>query len=255
MKLNFHTIGAGRPLLILHGLLGSLDNWMPHAQLLSDEFQVFLLDLRNHGRSPHADEFNYDLLAGDVVDFLHEQKIQRARVLGHSMGGKIAMRLAQLHPDLIERLLVLDMAPRAYAPRYAEILHTMHELDLSNFQHRSDVDVALQAVAPDKNIRQFLLKNIGRNAAGQMHWKPNVASLRANYQSVRAALPTEVTFSGPTLFIRGGRSDYIRPEDETLIQTLFPAAEIATIATASHWVHAEAPEEFLRLTRRFFTSA
>lgn len=255
MRLNFHTIGIGEPLIILHGLLGSLDNWMPHAQLLARDFQVSLLDLRNHGRSPHADAFDYDLLAADVAEFMRDQNLARVNLLGHSMGGKVAMRFAQLHPEATRRLLVLDMSPREYPPRYAEILHTMHTLDLRQFRHRAEVDAALIPAAPDKNVRQFLLKNIGRDEEGNLRWKPNLASLRENYHCVRGAIPADSTFGGATLFIRGERSDYVLPEDETLIKTLFPAAKIATIPDAGHWVHAEAPEEFLRLAREFFQAA
>lgn len=241
-------------MVILHGLLGSLDNWMPHAQTLSARFQVCLLDLRNHGRSPHALEFDYDLMAGDVAEFVRDQNLSAINLLGHSMGGKVAMRFAQLYPELTQRLIVADMSPREYPPRYAEILHAMHALDLSQFQQRSEVDVALEHVAPDKAIRQFLLKNIGRDNAGRMKWKPNVAVLRANYHQIRAALPTEPAFTGPTLFVRGGKSDYVRDEDFDLIKKLFPNATVKTIPTAGHWLHAEAPEEFQRIITRFLSA-
>lgn len=253
MKLHHHTVGHGPPLLILHGLLGSLDNWMPHAQMLATQFQVFLLDLRNHGRSPHADEFSYDLMAADLATFITEQRLGPVHLLGHSMGGKVAMRFAQLHPALTQKLIVADMAPREYPPRYAEILATMHALDLRQFQQRTEVDAALAAVAPDKNIRQFLLKNIGRDDAGRMRWKPNVPAIRANYHEVRAALPLEQTFTGPALFVRGGQSDYIRAADLELIQKLFPAAKFATIPGTGHWLHAEAPERFIQIISDFLS--
>lgn len=228
---------------------------MSHAQALAGQFQVCLLDLRNHGRSPHAAEFDYDLMAGDVAEFARDRNFSSIHLLGHSMGGKVAMRFAQLYPDLTEKLIVADMAPRAYPPRYAEMLHTMHALDLSQFQQRSEVDAALESVAPDKAIRQFLLKNIGRDDAGQMKWKPNVAAIRANYHQIRAALPLEQTFTGPTLFVRGGKSDYVRSEDFDLIKNLFPAAKIETIPAAGHWLHAEAPSEFLRRITNFLSAA
>jgi len=251
MKLHHHIVGHGPPLVILHGLLGSLDNWMPQAQSLAAQFQVFLLDLRNHGRSPHAEEFNYAALAADVGEFIRDQNLGRVHLLGHSLGGKVAMRLAQLHPELMATLIVADMAPREYPPQYAGILEALHALDLSRFQQRAEVDAALVPVAPDKNIRQFLLKNLGRDAAGQMRWKPNVAALRANYENIRRALPLTPACAGPTLFIRGGKSDYIRDEDVALIQQLFPRVKLETIATAGHWVHADAPAEFLQLVTEF----
>jgi len=251
MKLNHHIVGQGLPLIILPGLLGSLDNWMPHAQMLSARFRVCLLDLRNHGRSPHVDEFDYEVMAADIAEFIHEQNLGPGHLLGHSMGGKVAMRFAQLHPELTQKLIVVDMSPREYAPRYAEILNAMHALDLRQFQQRNEVDAALLTVAPDKNIRQFLLKNIGRDAAGQMHWKPNIPAIRANYAQIRRALPTTSSFGGPTLFLRGGKSDYIRDTDVALIQQVFPHSRLETILTAGHWLHAEAPEEFLRLVTSF----
>lgn len=251
MKLNFRVSGEGPPLVILHGLLGSLDNWVPHAQMLSPRFQVFLIDLRNHGRSPHADEFNYEVMAADLTEFIADQNLGPIHLLGHSMGGKVAMRFAQLHPRATHKLIVVDMSPREYTPRYAGILDAMHALDLSRFQQRAEVDAALTAAAPDKNIRQFLLKNIGRDDHGNICWKPNIPAIRANYHQVRSALPAEPSFTGPTVFVRGGKSDYLRNEDVPQIQQTFPAAKIETIARAGHWVHAETPEEFIQIITNF----
>ena len=251
MKLAYRILGNGPPLLILHGLLGSGDNWIPHATLLAVNFSVFTIDLRNHGRSPHAAEFDYDVMAADLAAFIRDQGLGPVNLLGHSMGGKAAMRFAQLHPDSVQKLVVVDMSPREYAPRYADILDAMHALDLSRFQQRAEVDAALMAAAPDKNIRQFLLKNIGRDAHGHMHWKPNVPAIRANYHQVRRALPTTPSFAGPTLFVRGGKSDYLPDEDVPLIRQLFPAAQVATIASAGHWVHAETPEAFIQIITNF----
>lgn len=251
MKLHHHVVGQGPPLLILHGLIGSLDNWMPHAQALASQFRVFLLDLRNHGRSPHAEDFTYDLMAEDVAGFIRAQNLAPIQLIGHSMGGKVAMRFAQLHPELLHKLIIADMAPREYPPRYAEILAAMHALDLGRFQQRSEVETALLAAVPDKNIRQFLLKNLGRDETGKLRWKPNVAALRANYHHIRCALPLSPPFGGPTLFIRGGQSDYITDSDVPLIRQIFPAATLETIAAAGHWVHAEAPGEFIQITTNF----
>jgi esterase len=252
MKLHFRGSGHGPPLLILHGLLGSLDNWMPPAQQLAAHFQVFLLDLRNHGRSPHATEFNYGVMAEDIAEFIRDQNLGPVNLLGHSLGGKVAMRFAQLHPDTVTKLVVVDMAPREYPPRYDGILDAMHALDLSVFRHRAEVDAALAAAAPEKLIRQFLLKNLGRDPTGALEWKPNIAAICANYSQIRQALPTSNQFRGATLFVRGGKSDYIRAEDFALIRQIFPQAQTQTIVAAGHWVHAETPEEFLRIVREFF---
>jgi esterase len=251
MKLNYRVIGNGPPLLILHGLLGSGDNWIPHAMLLAANFTVFTIDLRNHGRSPHADAFDYEVMAADLAEFVEDQHLAAIHLLGHSMGGKAAMRFAQLHPAAVQRLVVVDMSPREYAPRYTAILDAMHALDLSHLHERAEVDAALLSAAPEKNIRQFLLKNIGRDAGGKLHWKANVPAIRANYQEVRRALPTDANFGGPVLFVRGGKSDYLPETDVPLIRQLFPGARIATIARAGHWVHAETPEEFIQLITEF----
>jgi esterase len=253
MTLNYRVVGNGPPLLILHGLLGSLDNWAPLANMLAVNFSVFALDLRNHGRSPHDAEFNYGVMAADLVEFVQSQNLGPIHLLGHSMGGKVAMRFAQLHPLLVQKLIVADMAPREYPPRYAEMLDAMVALDLRRFQQRAEVDAALLPAAPDSVIRQFLLKNLGRDGNGGLSWKPNVPAIRANYHQIRSALPIAQAFDGPTLFVRGGKSDHVRDSDWALVAQMFPQAELATIAAAGHWLHAEAPAEFLRIVTGFLS--
>jgi esterase len=242
MKLHFRALGTGPPLIILHGLLGSLDNWVPVAQKLAAHFRVHLLDLRNHGRSPHAAEFDYDVMAADVRRFLDDQRIAPTHLLGHSMGAKVAMRVAQLHPDALSRLVVVDMSPREYPARFDTLLDAMHALDVGDCHRRAEVDAILKDAVTDKTVRQFLLKNLGRDGAGRLFWKPNLASIRDNYATVRGALPATPGFDGPTLFLRGEHSDYVRADDLPAIQALFPRATVETIAGAGHWVHADAPE-------------
>jgi esterase len=241
MKLHFHECGSGEPVILLHGLLGSHHNLLPQAERFSEHFRVFALDHRNHGQSPHADEFNYDVMAADILGFMREQNISRARFIGHSMGGKAAMRLAQLHPDAVERLVVVDMSVHSYPPRYAAMLDAMIAMDLYQFQQRHEVDIALEPVVASKTMRQFLIKNLGRDAAGKLFWKPNLAAIRANYDRIRSALPPANAVPCPALFIRGAKSDYIRSDDIRLIQKSFPNAVLDTIEEAGHWVHAEAP--------------
>ncbi len=251
MKLNFQVLGQGEPILILHGLLGSLDNWKPYARAVAGRFQVFLLDLRNHGRSPHASECNYDVMAEDIAEFINDQHLSAVHVLGHSMGGKVALRLAQLYPQQLLKLIVADMGRRENPPRQKEILEAMRALDLSRLQQRTEVEAALASVAPDKALRQFLTKNIGRNDTGKMYWKCNLDSLWAHYQHLLEAIPAEPQFAGPVLFIRGAHSDYIRDEDIPTLRETFPRAEIKTIPEAGHWLHVDAPAEFLRRTLKF----
>lgn len=251
MKLHHREFGSGPPLVVLHGLLGSLDNWVPLAQRFATDFQVFLLDLRNHGRSPHATDTSYELMAEDVLQFLREQKLAPVHLLGHSMGAKVAMRFAQLHPAAIVRLVVVDMSPREYPARHDTLLDAMHALDLARYQRRDQIDQELAAVVPDRTVRQFVLKNLGRDEAGQLIWKPNIASLRASYGQLRATLPGSTAFAGPALFVRGGQSDYVPDNDLPLIRGLFPHVNLATIEHAGHWVHADAPDEFCRIVSDF----
>lgn len=254
MKLHFRALSDGPPLIILHGLLGSLDNWVPVAQKLAAHFQVFLVDLRNHGQSPHAEEFGYDEMAADVRQFLTELRLEAAHVLGHSMGGKVAMRFAQLHPDKVNKLVVVDMSPREYPPRYDTLMDAMLALDLTSFERRDQVDLALSTAEPDKTLRQFLLKNLGRNAAGRLFWKPHLRSIRANYAGVRGSLPPEPRCNRPALFVRGERSDYVQADDRELIHQLFPSAQIETIPGAGHWVHANAPDKVVEVVTSFLLS-
>jgi esterase len=251
MKLHFRAFGDGPPLIILHGLLGSLDNWVPMAQKLAAQFHVFLLDLRNHGHSPHAEVFSYDAMADDVRRFLSDQRLDATHLLGHSMGAKVAMRFAQLHPDAVRKLVIVDMSPREYPPRFDTLMDVMHAINLSNFQRRDEVDQALNTAVPEKTMRQFLLKNLGRDQAGRLFWKPNLASIRANYGKVRGALPTVMSVDRPTLFICGGKSDYIQAGDVPLIHQLFPRATFKTIADAGHWVHADAPDRLTEIVTQF----
>jgi len=253
MKLHFHDCGSGEPVILLHGLLGSHHNWLPQAEKLSGKFHVFALDHRNHGQSPHADEFNYDAMAADVLEFMQEQNISRARIIGHSMSGKVAMRLSQLHPETVERMVVADMSVHSYPPRYATTLDAMLALDLRRFQQRNEVDIALEPVVASKTMRQFLIKNLGRDAAGILFWKPNLAAIRANYDRIRSALPPANAVACPALFIRGAKSDYVRADDLDLIKASFPNAELATIEEAGHWVHAEVPDKFNELVSVFLS--
>ncbi len=251
MKLNSYSVGHGPTLIGLHGLLGSLDNWKLTATRWAGDFTVHLLDLRNHGHSPHADEFNYEVLVADVVEFIRDQHLDRVHLLGHSLGGKVAMRFAQLHPALVSKLVVADMSPRAYPVVHAELLTAMLAINPGAFLQRTEVDAALASAVPDQRLRQFLLKNLARDPAGKLHWRPHLAAIRAALPQLSAALPRTPRFDGPTLFIRGEKSDYIRDEDLTLIREVFPRAQLRTLAGAGHWVHADAPAQFAEVVSEF----
>jgi pimeloyl-ACP methyl ester carboxylesterase len=246
MQLHFKQLGHGEPLVLLHGLFGSADNWQPIARRLAEKFQVFAVDHRNHGQSPHSAEMNYPLMAGDVEKFMAARGIESASVIGHSMGGKTAMQLALQFPSRVAKLIVADMAPRAYAPAHDKIFAALLALDLPSFQTRQQIEDALAPEIPNLVLRRFLLKNLGRNADGKFFWKINLSGLAQNYLKLGEPVAVSAPFTKPALFLRGGKSKYLKPEDEPLIRELFPLAQIQTIAGAGHWVHADQPEEFLR---------
>ena len=251
MRLHFKEYGEGTPLLLLHGLFGGSDNWHGIATRLDDQFQVVVPDLRNHGQSPHSDEMNYPAMAADVAELIAELGWSSAAVLGHSMGGKVAMQLALTRPELVHKLIVADMSPRAYTPLNNEIIAALVALDVASFTSRTEIEAALAGPIPSLNLRRFLLKNLGRNADGVFEWKINLSGLAQSYPNLRAAVAGPLSYSGPVWFIRGGKSEYIQVAGEPSIQELFPQAQIQTIEGAGHWLHAENPEEFTRLVREF----
>ena len=251
MPLHFKQLGHGEPLVLLHGLFGSGDNWFGVAPKLAEKFHVLIPDLRNHGHSPHHAEMDYPLMATDVDKFFAAQKIESAHVIGHSMGGKVAMQFALDFPARVKKLVVVDMAPRAYARVHDKIFAALLAVDLPAFQTRQQIEEVLASEIPSLNLRRFLLKNLGRNEHGKFVWKMNLRGVAENYSRLGEVLSAKNQFDKPALFIRGGKSDYINAADETEIRRRFPAAQVATIAAANHWVHADAPEEFLKLVLDF----
>lgn len=246
MQLHFKQLGQGAPLVLLHGLFGQADNWLGVAPKLAEKFHVFIPDLRNHGQSPHDSEMTYPLMAADVEEFFVAHHLQKAHVIGHSMGGKAAMQFALDFAQRIEKLVIVDIAPRSYPPSHVSIFKALLGLDLSKFQSRTQIEEALAPEIPSLNLRRFLLKNLGRNAANQFIWKMNLKGIWDNYEHVLEPVNGKSPFRGPALFLRGGWSDHVTPADEPEIRRLFPAAHIETIAAASHWVHADAPGEFVK---------
>lgn len=251
MQLSYQSYGQGRPLVILHGLFGSATNWTSLGKALGAHYRVLAVDQRNHGSSPHSAELSYSLLAEDLRGFVTEHELGPIYLLGHSMGGKTAMEFALREPATVERLIVVDIAPRAYPPHHDEILDALGSLDLSAYTSRSALDAALAECIDDLPTRQFLLTNATRDEQGQFRWKLNLPAIDRNYAQLTAAIPGGRSFDSPTLFVRGARSDYIQPQDEATIRALFPQATISTIEDAGHWIHAEAPAAFAALVRAF----
>ena len=250
MTLHSQEYGSGHPLIILHGLFGSLDNWHSLSKILGGSFRVFAVDQRNHGRSPHSDIFTYEALAEDLGEFLDEHKLKSAHVLGHSLGGKTAMQFALTYAHRVDKLIVVDIAPRAYPPVHDEIFDAMIPLDLRTYSSRQAVDEAMAKKIPDVATRQFLMKNLGRDESGGFRWKVNLEAIKKNYDEIARAIESDSTFTKPTLFVRGERSGYVRDSDVPDIRKLFPQAEIAGLDTG-HWVHAEAPQAFSGLVLEF----
>lgn len=250
MNLTFQEYGSGQPLIILHGLLGSLDNWHTISKTIATSFRVLAVDLRNHGRSSHSDTFTYKAMAEDVLQLLDAQHIESAHLLGHSMGGKVAMTLALSNPERVGKLVVVDIAPKAYPRLHDELLGALLSVNLSSYRSRQEVDGALSGRIPDLTVRQFLMKNLARDSAGSFFWKANLEAISRNYEEVASEIRSSAPFLNPTLFVKGERSHYILESDTPLIHKLFPNARIVTI-DAGHWIHAESPALFADVVEQF----
>ncbi|HTF18271.1 MAG TPA: alpha/beta fold hydrolase [Chryseolinea sp.] len=246
MKLFSREYGDGAPLIILHGLLGSSDNWLTQGKLLSPQFKIYAIDQRNHGQSPHDDAFDYQSMVTDLLEFLDANDLRDPVLIGHSMGGKTVMNFALQHPDRVNKLVVVDIAPRAYNLEHYALVNAMAELPLSELKSRNDADTLLAAKVAEPDVRQFLLKNLQRTAEGGFSWKVNLPVIREKLSNVGIDLLTSGTFDKPTLFIKGARSQYIKDTDWERIKTRFPAASLETLETG-HWVQAEKPQEFVDL--------
>jgi len=247
-----HTAhGSGPPVVILHGLLGSARNWATIAKRLAGTYRVLAVDLRNHGSSPWADAMSYEAMAEDVAALVARLGLAQPAVVGHSMGGKVAMQLALSHGDAVGRLVVVDIAPVRYERSFAPYIEAMQQVDLSAAR-RSEVDESLKPAVPDAGVRAFLLQNLVSSDGG-FAWRVNLPALSANMDGIMG-FPESAdrrSFEGPALFLAGGRSDYLRPVHRAGIERLFPRAEFEVIEDAGHWVHAERPADFLEALERF----
>jgi len=266
MKLFYRETGEGEPLVILHGLYGSSDNWMTVARRLGEDYHVFLLDQRNHGRSPHSPHHDYPSMVSDLETFANDRDLERFILLGHSMGGKTAMFFAARHPARIRALIPIDISPRTYRltgdngtsfSMHKKMMEALMQLDLATLHSRDEVMNALENTIPSVRIRQFLLKNLTRDENHRFRWKINLPVLYHSLENILAGLDEDPSLQGkqfssfPVLFIRGADSGYIGEEDIPLIRRFFPGAEIATIPGTGHWLHAEQPQKFIRIILDF----
>lgn len=250
MKLFSRELGQGRPLLILHGLFGSSDNWHSLSRVFADHFKVFVIDQRNHGQSPHHEQHDYDALTEDVHEFITARLIEDPIILGHSMGGKTAMSYAIKYPDKLSRLIVVDIVPKPYPRHHDSILEGLKTIDLKKLGSRREADQILSQFVPEPDVRQFLLKNLARDQYQNFEWRINIPVLEKHIEDMGAGIIQNGKFMGPTLFITGKRSNYFNPGDERIIHNLFPSAVISPIDTG-HWVQAEKPKEFTKIVFDF----
>ena len=246
MKLNYEAYGKGKPVIILHGLFGSLDNWHSFAEHLGEYFRVFVIDQRNHGRSPHADEFSYEMTAEDLKEFMLEQNLESSSLIGHSMGGKTAMQFSFTYPEKVDNLIVVDISPKRNNARYKEVTDAIKALtavDLKNIATLREADEQMMPHVKDFAVRQFLLKNLVRAKNGKFTWKVNLSAISKNYDKIVGGVRGR-PFNRPCVFIRGEHSDYVLDKDWPEIKKYFPHAELVTIPKAGHWVHIDAPHIF-----------
>lgn len=251
MKLHYRTMGEGQPIIILHGVFGTSDNWQTFAKQLSDSYQIFLLDQRNHGLSPHDEAFDYHVMAEDLREFIETHKLENPIILGHSMGGKVAMFFAVSYSDQFKKMIVVDIAPRAYPVHHQKILEALGAVKIDQVSSRKEAENQMKPYIADFGIRQFLLKNLKREDNNSFSWKLNLSVIRDNIKRIGEAVEDSRPVEKPVLFVGGEKSDYIRKEDHSLITRIFPQAHIVAIPGAGHWIHAEQPELLLEQVKQF----
>ena len=244
--------GQGRALLIIHGFLGMSDNWKSFGSIYAAEgFQTHMLDLRNHGKSFHSNNFSYDVMSQDVLEYCQEHNLDKVSIIGHSMGGKVAMLFATLYSEMVEKLIVADIGPKYYKPHHQDIFAGLNAVDFSSKPSRTEVEQLLYPFIPDFGTRQFLMKNLYWVEPGQLGFRFNLEVFNKEIEVIGTALPEGNTFEKPTMFIRGGNSNYILDADLPEIKKYFPNFELVTIPNVGHWLHAENPKVFFEETARF----
>ena len=252
MNLNFKVLGEGSPIIILHGLLGSSDNWQTVAKSFAERHTVFLIDQRNHGRSAWSEEWDYDVMSNDLLEFIEQNKINEPILIGHSMGGKTVMNFAiKYKPELFSKLILVDIAPKKYEIDYTGYLNGMLGLDLTKLNSRASAEEYLKPFTPNVGVLQFLLKNLYRDENGSFDWRPNLKVLLRDLKKIGVPLPENAISEKQALFIRGEKSDYVLDADWLDILKHFPNAKLETIQGASHWVQADQPAAFIEAVNAF----
>jgi esterase len=253
MDLHYKIQGNGKPVIILHGLFGSLDNWQSFSNQLSmNGYQVITVDLRNHGRSGHSNEFNYAVMAADIKELIENLHLNKPVLLGHSLGGKVAMVTANNYPAIVLGIIVVDIAPRYYPLHHMLILEAFKSINLADVTSRKHADQLMSVTIDDVRIRQFLLKNLYRTDNG-FAWRINLNAITSNIKNVGEAINIAKSFLTPSLFVKGEHSGYITPDDELFISNTFKNVKIVHCKNAGHWVHAESPDCLMESTLKFIT--
>ncbi len=250
MLLHSKIIGKGQPFLIIHGLFGSSDNWRTLGKKLAEHYQVHLIDLRNHGRSFHSSEMNYSLMVKDLLNYIQLHNLLNPILLGHSMGGKTAMKLAVEHPEVLDKLLVADIAPKRYPPHHQSIIKALLSVDFSKISSRKEVDTVLSDYISDSDVKKFILKNVYWEEDKKLAFRMNVSTLSEQYENLMES-NLSGKFDKPTLFLKGEKSFYIQPKDKETIKKIFPQTSFVTIMNAGHWLHAENPIDFYNEVTKF----
>jgi len=253
LKLFYRKYGEGQPIIILHGLFGISDNWVTIGKRLAENYEVFLLDQRNHGQSPHSDTFNYYAMVDDLFEFIADHQLINPIIIGHSMGGKVAMKFALEFPSKVDKLIIVDMSIREYTARqtHIDIINTMLSVDFSKITSRKEVDDFVSKKISLVRIKQFVLKNLYHINSARFGWRINIRAVSNSLENVFEAVSSPFQFEKPTLFVKAGLSDYVPDEDKEPIRKLFPKTEFETINDASHWVHAEKPDELIKTILSF----
>lgn len=255
MKLFYQKLGTGQPLIMLHGLFGMSDNMMLAAKKLSEDFLVIVPDLRNHGRSHKTNDWDYFFMSEDIVELMEELNLLNSSLLGHSMGGKLAMQFALLHPEKTKNLIVADIAPKKYpvSEDQKKIIRALSSIELEKIKSRKEVQELLIPFDFEDDVLQFLMKNL-HNENGNYSWRFNLHVISENIEKISGAISSDNKFSGETLFIRAEKSNYILDSDELQLKNLFPSASIRIIEGARHWVHADKPVEFVQMVKSFLNN-
>ena len=256
MKLHYRKLGEGQPLIILHGLFGSSDNWQTLGKYFAEQgLAVYLVDQRNHGRSPHSEEWSYRVMTDDLLELIEEEKLEKPIIMGHSMGGKTAMQFAVDHPGKLQKLVVADIAPRKYNRTQSDVAQALLAVDLESVKSRKEAEDLLSEGIDDNGTKQFLLKNLywKEGETEKLAWRFNLDVIARNISAASEALqiPPGHTCEVQALFIRGERSDYITEADHEQIKSIFPYSTFQTIGNAGHWIHAEQPAAFFKAVMDF----